>query len=69
MRGFLTKATNVLEVNEKDNWFTAYSKGAAKGYVSGALIIGTIVGLSKIVVKCINRNDEVEVFEQEMGAE
>ena len=60
---------NVLEINEKDNWFTAYSKGAAKGYVTGALVIGTLVGIGKIVVKCTKKDEVLDTtIEEEIGA-
>ena len=64
MRQLLEK----LEVNSDDNWFVAFNKGAAKGYIVGLGTIGLIVGTLKVIAKCTTDKEELKKFEEEIGA-
>lgn len=56
----MKKVLKVLEINTNDNWFTAYNKGAVRGYAIGALAIGAMIGISKIVESFVPKSDSGE---------
>jgi hypothetical protein len=65
----MKNALKGLELNEKDNMVSAFTKVMAKGYIGFSAVVLPVMGALAIIGKCVNRKDEVEVFEEEMGAE
>ena len=58
-----------LELNDKDNALTAAAKGGFSALIPGSLALGALWGTVMVIGKLINRNDEVQVFEEEFKAE
>lgn len=58
-----------LEVKQGDNGFTRIAKGGFVGTLSSAATLSVIFGAFGLIGKLVNRNDEVDAFNKEMGAE
>lgn len=60
----MKKVFKALEVNEKDNWFTAYNKGAVKGYGVGLAVVGLAMGTLKLLSKHTDNEEKLDTFEE-----
>ena len=62
----MKKLLNVLEINEKDNGYTAFAKGMAEGAIEGAVVCLTLAGVLYAFGKAVK---EVEAEKQEEQTE